>query len=289
MPLLDPIEHMRIDDESFLELIDAIERAEHELFAHPLHGSAKLNESYARCVRMRKLRLEMGKVQPLQAGASLIEGAEDDARALAMHRALVRLEYVSAEGVLLLKGRAACCIEGADELLATEILSRGVLQGLGIQETAALLTCLLPSMRGGGSGPPSVDSPSPLPLPTAALTRAVLSINETGTMVSEVLAECGVGAGDEEAQDRFGRDGVSVELIPAVMAWAGGASFEKAWLLSPSTYEGTLVRCLRALDEMLKQLAQAAAALGDVALSERFGLCGAQLHRGIAFSSSLYM
>ena len=64
---------------------------------------------------------------------------------------------------------------------------------------------------------------------------------------------------------------------------------ERAWLLSPSTFEGTLVRALRMLDELLKQLRDAADALGDAALSERFRLCGEAVHRGIAFSSSLYM
>ena len=75
----------------------------------------------------------------------------------------------------------------------------------------------------------------------------------------------------------------------AVLAWADGASFEKAWLLSPNTFAGTLVRCLRALDELLKQLGEAAAALGDTALKQRFSECATAVHRGIAFSSSLYL
>ena len=77
--------------------------------------------------------------------------------------------------------------------------------------------------------------------------------------------------------------------MPAVYAWASGTPFETCWLLSPSTYEGTLVRCLRALDELLKQLGEAAAAVGDTALQARFGECAVAVHRGIAFANSLYL
>ena len=82
---------------------------------------------------------------------------------------------------------------------------------------------------------------------------------------------------------------MGVELVPAVLAWAEGASFEHCWLLSPSTFEGTLVRALRSLDELLKQLGEAAAALGDRALVQRFAECARCIHRGIAFASSLYV
>ena len=82
---------------------------------------------------------------------------------------------------------------------------------------------------------------------------------------------------------------VGVALVPAVLAWARGASFEKAWRLSPSTFEGTLVRALRSLEELLKQLAEAAAALGDAPLRSRLlGECATALHRGVPFSASLY-
>jgi len=215
-----------------------------------------------------------------------------------MRQVLERLDYIGPDGVLQLKGRAACCIEAADELVTTEVLARGVLNGLSVSETVALLSCLLPvargssSRRGAGSGVMPRAS-KPLPLPSPALDNAVAAINAIAAEVAEVVCGCSLkaehGAGNSFAAVAASDAAVPVELIPAVMGWANGASFEKAWLLSPNTFEGTLVRCLRSLDEMLKQLNEAAAALGDSELRKRFEECTACIHRGIAFCNSLYL
>ena len=93
--------------------------------AHPLHGSPKLDDAYARCRSRRRLRLELARLRSSSdrggSGGSGGSGGTDDAHTAGMRRALIALEYVTAEEVLLLKGRAACCIEAANELLATEV------------------------------------------------------------------------------------------------------------------------------------------------------------------------
>ena len=74
-----------------------------------------------------------------------------------------------------------------------------------------------------------------------------------------------------------------------IMAWADGQSFASAWALcSGDVFEGELVRRLRQLDELLRQLVKAAQVLGDTSLEERFEACAAAIHRGIPFASSLY-
>lgn len=96
--------------------------------AHPLHGSPVLDDAYARCRSRRRLRLELARLRSSSdrgasggSGGSGASGGTDDAHTAGMRRALIALEYVTAEDVLLLKGRAACCIEAANELLATEV------------------------------------------------------------------------------------------------------------------------------------------------------------------------
>ena len=297
-PLVDPIEDMSIDDPALHALINDIDESEARLRAHSLHGStAKLPDAYAACVRRRRLRLELRRLDAGRADAAAHTATwpqtplfDDAARASAMLHLLVQLEHVSDEGVLLLKGRAACCIEGADELLATEVLATNILNGLGVAETVAVLSCLLPI--GARTGRPGGSQP--LPLPTPALDRAVSAINEAATRLNAARRESGIALDDDGAggtdggRSAAGSGGVSVELIPSVLAWANGASFEKAWLLSPKTYEGTLVRALRQLDELLKQLGEAARALGDTALGDKFAEGAKGVHRGIPFSSSLY-
>jgi len=195
---------------------------------------------------------------------------------------LERLEYVNSDDVLLLKGRAACCIEASDELLLVEVIVDGVLNELSTAETVAVLACLLPGQRVAKS---SLGTSYSLPLPTAALDRAIAAIKQTNERLKRLAAEFAL----EPTVGMDERDDLSTELVAAVLAWASGASFEQCWLLSPSTYEGTLVRHLKALDEMLLQLADAASALGNQPLRERFLDGRAAVHRGIAFANSLYL
>lgn len=311
LPLLDPIEHMRVAEEhdpELLGLIDALEAAEQALRAHPLHRSPELAEPYERCRRRRMLRLELAKLEEagevhaspeLSAPAALgvLEQADvardpaaggrplaADPRVRAMRVMLERLEYVDADDVLVLKGRAACCVEAADELLLVEVMVNGVLNELSAAETVAVLACMLPGQRADPAK--GTAGPTPLRLPTPALDRAVQAINQTLERLAGLAAECGV---EPPAEAVEGADKVSTELIPAVLAWASGSTFEQCWLLSPNTFEGTLVRHLKALDEMLLQLADAASALGNQPLRERFHECVRCLHRGIPFANSLYL
>ena len=57
---------------------------------------------------------------------------------------LRRLGHVSADGIVLTKGRAACEIDTADELLTTELMFNGVFNGLDKHQLVALASCLIP-------------------------------------------------------------------------------------------------------------------------------------------------
>ena len=51
--------------------------------------------------------------------------------------------------VVLLKGRAACEVDAADELVATELLFNGALGELDKHQLVALLSCLVPVEKSG--------------------------------------------------------------------------------------------------------------------------------------------
>ena len=57
---------------------------------------------------------------------------------------LRRLGHIDGEDVVQLKGRAACELDTADELLATELMFNGVFQGLDRHHLVALVSCLVP-------------------------------------------------------------------------------------------------------------------------------------------------
>ena len=51
--------------------------------------------------------------------------------------------------MVLLKGRAACEVDAADELVATELLFNGALGELDKHQLVALLSCLVPVEKSG--------------------------------------------------------------------------------------------------------------------------------------------
>jgi len=57
---------------------------------------------------------------------------------------LRRLGHVTEEGLVTLKGRAACEIDTADELLTAELLLNGVFNALDAHQLVALVSCLVP-------------------------------------------------------------------------------------------------------------------------------------------------
>lgn len=58
-------------------------------------------------------------------------------------RVLRRLHYCTSTDVVEVKGRVACEVSGADELLITELLFNGVFNDLDVPQTAALLSCFV--------------------------------------------------------------------------------------------------------------------------------------------------
>ena len=57
---------------------------------------------------------------------------------------LRKLGHVTKEGVVTLKGRAACEISTGDELLTTELMFNGVFNSLDKHQLVALISCLVP-------------------------------------------------------------------------------------------------------------------------------------------------
>lgn len=71
-------------------------------------------------------------------------------------------------------------------------------------------------------------------------------------------------------------------------AWTLGAKFVDVIKLT-DVFEGSVIRVIRRLDEMLRQLGAASGAMGDHTLKEKFEDCSKRIRRDIAFTASLYL
>ena len=73
-----------------------------------------------------------------------------------------------------------------------------------------------------------------------------------------------------------------------MFAWCKGAKFVDVQRLT-GTFEGTTIRTLRRLEELVRQLACAAKAIGNHELQSKFEKGSDLMKRDIVFCSSLYL
>jgi ATP-dependent RNA helicase DOB1 len=76
--------------------------------------------------------------------------------------------------------------------------------------------------------------------------------------------------------------------MEAVFAWCKGAKFVEVQMLT-ETFEGTTIRTLRRLEELVRQIATATKAIGNHELQSKFEKGSELLKRDIVFCSSLYL
>ena len=194
-----------------------------------------------------------------------------------MKRVLRRLDYVDERGVVQLKGRVACEVNTADELLVTELIFAGAFNELDEAQVASLLSCAVFGERGGADdGMEDAELPPRLAAPVRALREAARRI---GQVSSESLIEIDV----EEYVKSF-----RVDMMPVVDAWAAGKKFKDVMLLT-KLFEGSVIRVIRRLEELLRQLAEAARSVGEEALEAKFKGASGKMRRDIVFAASLYV
>lgn len=58
-------------------------------------------------------------------------------------------------------------------------------------------------------------------------------------------------------------------LMDVVHAWASGAPFSQLCKMT-DVFEGSIIRCIRRLEELLRQMCQAAKAIGNAELEKKF-------------------
>uniref|UniRef100_A0A182T4D2 Helicase ATP-binding domain-containing protein n=1 Tax=Anopheles maculatus TaxID=74869 RepID=A0A182T4D2_9DIPT len=117
-PLLNPINDMHIQEKEFQGIVEMIDKFEKRLFAHPLHESSGLERLYAQYMNKLELEKELrNEKNALREARSLLQMSELKHR----KRVLRRLGYCTTADVIEFKGRVACELSCADELLITEM------------------------------------------------------------------------------------------------------------------------------------------------------------------------
>ncbi|XP_061885977.1 helicase SKI2W [Entelurus aequoreus] len=223
-------------------------------------------EQYAQVKERMSVQEELDKLLFLVSDQSLSLLPEYHQRI----KVLQSLQYIDSSGAVQLKGRVACQIS-SHELLLTELLFENVLSPLAPEESAALLSCLVFTQN--TQVKPHVSNN------LKEVTDRVLSVAKR---IGELQRDCGLSQTAEEfvGQFKFG-------LTEVVYCWARGMPFAEIAQLT-DVQEGTVVRCIQRLDEVLKEVRQAARIVGDSVLGSKMEKASLAIRRDIVFTASLY-
>ncbi|EKM61427.1 uncharacterized protein PHACADRAFT_156677 [Phanerochaete carnosa HHB-10118-sp] len=178
------------------------------------------------------------------------------------------LKFIDQNSTVLLKGRVACEINSANELVLTELILENTLAAYDPEEVAALLSCFIFQEK--------TDVEPVIPPKLKEGLDAIVAIAERVERVQEAHKV----PGEEFRQLKIG-------LVEVVYEWAKGMPFEQITDLT-DVAEGTIVRCITRLDETCREVRDAARVIGDAELFKKMEEAQLKIKRDIVFAASLY-
>lgn len=185
------------------------------------------------------------------------------------------LGFIDEHSRVELKGKVACEIHSADELVLTELVLENVLAGFEPEEIVALLSSFV-----------FQEKTDTVPNLTPALERGQETIVKISEKVNhfQTMHQVILSADDSNdfvSRPRFG-------LVEVVYEWARGMSFNRITDLT-DVLEGTIVRVITRLDETCREVKNAARIIGDPTLFTKMETCQEMIKRDICATASLYM
>lgn len=196
---------------------------------------------------------------------------------------LTRLDYVQG-GSVLMKGRAMsevnCC-----ELILIELCFENIVQGMKTPAMVALLSSLV--FQDGGSGDERDDTKLVDSLKDIDddLYRGAIATRDLLYAIGTVQAECGLPVSPVD----YVRASCDLSLAHAVYLWAQGKPFTEVCVVAEGIAEGTIVRGIVRLSELLREMRNVGKVIGDMILEEK-GEEGVNLiRRDVIFAASLYV
>ncbi|KAL7776945.1 hypothetical protein CFE70_007365 [Pyrenophora teres f. teres 0-1] len=267
--ILDPIENMNIKDDSFKKLLRRIEVLESRLLTNPLHNSPRLPELYSQYAQKIAISEKIKNVRKEIANAlSVIQLDELKSR----KRVLRRLGFIDEADVVQLKARVACEISTGDELVLSELLFNRFFNELTPEQCAACLSCFI-----------FEEKTQEVPALKEELAKPYREIQQQARVIAKMSQESKLTVNEEEYLKTF-----KYELMEVVYAWSKGATFAQICKMT-DVYEGSLIRLFRRLEELLRQIAQAAKVMGSEELEQKFTASLELVRRDLVAAQSLYL
>lgn len=269
VPLLDPEEDMKVQSSSYRKAVRRIEALESLFGKHEVAKSPLIKEKLKTLHQKQELAAKIKSIKR-QMKTSTALAFKDELKA--RKRVLRRLGYVTNDDVVELKGKVASEISSADELTLTELMFSGIFKDINLEDMVALLSCFVWQEKLQDAQKPREE-----------LELLFAQLQDTARRVAKVQLECKVQIDVENFVSSFRPD-----IMEAVYAWAKGSKFYEIMEIT-QVFEGSLIRAIRRLEEVLQQLILAAKSIGEIELESKFEDAVSMIKRDIVFAASLYL
>ncbi|KAL2513862.1 RNA helicase [Forsythia ovata] len=269
IPFLDPEDDMKVQSSSYRKTVRRIEALENLFEKHEIAKSPLIEQKLRVLHQKKELTAKIKLIRRTMRSSSAL-AFKDELKA--RKRVLRRLGYITSDDVVELKGKVAGEISSADELTLTELMFSGVFKDMKVEEMVSLLSCFVWQEKLQEAQKPRDE-----------LEFLFTQLRDTARRVAKVQLECKVQIDVENFVSSFRCD-----IMEAVYAWAKGSKFYQIMEIT-QVFEGSLIRAIRRLEEVLQQLIQAAKSIGETQLEAKFEDAVAKIKRDIVFAASLYL
>ncbi|KAK9164500.1 hypothetical protein Syun_005402 [Stephania yunnanensis] len=296
IPLLDPEEDMKVENNDYGKFVRRIEHLEGQLEKLEVARSPLVEQNLKALDTKRKLETKIKSINEMMRASSLAFKDELKARKRVLRRLGKQetlLSFITRGDIVELKGKVACEISSAEELTLTELIFNGVLKDANVEQMVALLSCFV--------WPEKLQD---APKPSEELDLLFIQLQETARRVAKIQLESNIREAltSLEKTDTFQDisaivsidverfvDSFRPDIMETVYAWAKGSKFYEIMENTPQVFEGSLIRAIRRLEEILQQLIQAAKSIGETQLESKFEEAVSKIKRDIVFAASLYL
>ncbi|XP_062200642.1 DExH-box ATP-dependent RNA helicase DExH9 [Phragmites australis] len=269
IPLLDPEEDMKVQSKSFRKATRRIEALESLFEKHDIRNSPHIQQKLKVLHAKQELSAKIKSIKKTMRSSTAL-AFKDELKA--RKRVLRRLGHVTSDDVVEVKGKVACEITTADELTLTELMFSGALKDATVEQMVALLSCFVWQEK-------LQDAPKP----REELDLLFYQLQETARRVANLQLECKIQIDVESFVNSFRPD-----IMEAVYSWARGSKFYQIMEMT-QVFEGSLIRAIRRLEEVLQQLILASKSIGETQLEAKLEEAVKKIKRDIVFAASLYL
>ena len=290
---MDPIKDIKISDKKYIENNKNIEKLDSELkniekiFLNSYGKIINLSENLEKILNndiivsyKKKLTLRT-QIKYMINELHLLNKLVLNEELINMKKVLTRLNYIDKNNLVTFKGQVACYITSGDTIILTEMLFNGFLNGLPENDIGVILSCFV---SGEGAtfkkDKQRVEEDNHLMKLYGDLKKVIES-------VVDIYIEYKINIKDKEAYIKLFR----YDLMKSILYWINGdKTFAEICDEKISdVYEGSLVRAIRRLDELIKELILCTDSLGNNNLKEKLENLSKKIKRGIPFTASLYL